>query len=1031
MDSRFPISYFHFPIPFFHFLKGLTHSLFGKLLLVMIFGILVPLLGLGIFLTRTGEKAVKASVLQNHRQIARGAAGKIEAFLREPLSVLEITAEMMVSLGGTAWQRQATLVALSLERPIFKEISLVDIAGKEILISDPAQPLRDRSEDRAFIEGMKAKVYLSEMYLLKGRLPTMTVSVPVKDVGTIQGVLIAQLDARGIWALVDGIKIGKTGNVSVFSRRGLWVAHPDTSELVKEKAQQAKSIRKIMPKGLEIRESVAKQINGNICAAAPVPGSDWVVLTAQSKQEALDMTRKMKGQHRLFLFLGFLLSILIGWGIAYYVSRPIKILSNATKRISQGKSHESLPVSRQDEIGELTLSFNRMVGSLEQTLSQLRTTRDFSDKIIENIPAGLLVLDKEMKVQRTNQALVMIIGAKRAEDLIGRTIGELFGSQQKLMTLIGKDLEGQLFRTRERRVKTLDGREIEAVVTGAPFFGLGGEIESILLLVQDVTEQKKLEHELVQSEERYKDLWETAPVAYHTLDINGIITRVNQTEGKMLGYTPEKMVGKSIFEFILPEQRAQARKRFQLKLAGQQIPKQRHRGYVRKDGAEIYVSIDDVLEYDSKSKVVGIRTTMVDITKRVRAEEELNRAKQHFQTLFNAMVDPVSIVDSKGVFVEVTDGVEEITGFKKEELLGRNFLQTGIVTPESKAIMAENLTKRIKGIDVVPYEVEVLTKNGRKLPYEVNAAQITYMGKPADMVVFRDITERKRAEETLKKAHDELEIRVKERTADLTKANEQLQREIVERKQAEEIAKSANRAKSDFLASMSHELRTPLNAIVGFSQLLQEQDIGKLNEKQAEYTADILESGEHLFSLINDILDLSKVEAGKMELELSRVNIKELLENSFIMIKEKCLKHRINLDLHIPEDVEGFEITADARKLKQVMLNLLSNAAKFTPDGGAIAVEAKQEEKEFIISVSDTGIGIAPEHQEKIFEEFYQIRGGLTEKTVGTGLGLPLTKGLVETHEGRIWVESEGEGKGSKFSFSLPLKAEKKEGPRK
>jgi PAS domain S-box-containing protein len=994
----------------------------------MIFGILVPLLGLGIFLTRTGEEAVRVTVLQNHRQIARGAAGKIEAFLREPLSVLEITAEMMVSLGGSTWQRQAALVALSLERPIFKEISLVDIAGKEILISDPAQSLRDRSEDRAFIEGMKPKVYLSEMYLLKGRLPTMTISVPVKDVGTIQGVLIAQLDARGIWALVDGIKIGKTGNVSVFSRRGLWVAHPDKSEMVKEKAQQAKSIRKIMPKGLEIRESVAKQINGNICAVAPVPGSDWVVLTVQSKQEALGMARKMKGQHRLFLFLGFILSILIGWGIAYSVSRPIKTLSDATKRISQGESHELLPVGRQDEIGELTLSFNRMVGSLEQTLSRFKAARDFSDRIVENIPAGLLVLDKEMKVQRTNQALVMIIGAKRAEDLIGRAITELFGSQQELMTLIGKGVEGQLFRARERRVKTLDGREIEAVVTGAPFFGPGGEIESILLLVQDVTEQKKLEHELVQSEKRYKDLWETAPVAYHTLDTNGIITRVNQTEAKMLGYTPGKMIGKSIFEFILPEQQAEARKRFQLKLAGQQLPEAKDRVYLKKDGSKIFVSIDDVLERDSKGKVIGIRTTMVDITKRVQAEQELNRAKRHFQTLFNAMVDPVTIVDNKGVFMEVTDMVEEITGFKKEELLGRNFLQIGIVTPESKAIMAENLAKRTKRIDVVPYEVEVLTKNGRKLPYEVNAARITYMGKPADMVVFRDITERVRAEEELKKAHDQLEIRVKERTANLRIANKTLQREIVERKRAEEIAKSASRAKSDFLTNMSHELRTPLNAITGFSQMLQEQYFGKLNEEQAEYVTYILESGEHLLSLINDILDLSKIEAGKMALHLSRVNIKELLENSLIMIKEKCLKHGISLDLRISEDVEGLEITADERRVKQIMFNLLANAAKFTPDRGTIAVEAEQEGKEFIVSVSDTGIGIAPEHLEEIFEEFHQINGGLMGKIPGAGLGLALSKNFVEMHGGRIWAESEGKGKGSRFSFSLPLRDEKKGG---
>jgi signal transduction histidine kinase len=226
----------------------------------------------------------------------------------------------------------------------------------------------------------------------------------------------------------------------------------------------------------------------------------------------------------------------------------------------------------------------------------------------------------------------------------------------------------------------------------------------------------------------------------------------------------------------------------------------------------------------------------------------------------------------------------------------------------------------------------------------------------------------------------------------------------------------ASQHKSEFLANMSHELRTPLNAIIGFSQVLRDEMVGGVNEKQAEYLDDIISSGNHLLSLINDVLDLSKVEAGQVELEVHPFSLREALERGVVMVRERATEDGVRVAF--VTDLEVDVVAGDERRIKQVIFNLLSNAVKFTPAGGEVDVSATRANGEVRVSVADTGPGIPPEDQERIFEEFQQSETGVGLRE-GTGLGLALSKRYVELHGGRIWVESEL-GRGSTFTFALP-----------
>ncbi|MCL4557319.1 MAG: ATP-binding protein [Deltaproteobacteria bacterium] len=360
-----------------------------------------------------------------------------------------------------------------------------------------------------------------------------------------------------------------------------------------------------------------------------------------------------------------------------------------------------------------------------------------------------------------------------------------------------------------------------------------------------------------------------------------------------------------------------------------------------------------------------------------------NRSIKRKEFYINNMHDGLCVLDKDDNIVDVNPSFTAMLGYTREEVIGKSIFD--LFDKDNKKILAEEFEKRYEGKSST-YEIDVTRKNGETIPIVISGAPVIEDGELVRKIgIFTDIS-------FLKKIQRELEIK-----------NRELDK--------------ANKAKSDFLASMSHELRTPLNAIMGFSEVLLERNFGTLNQKQEDYIKDIFEAGEHLLLLINDILDLARVESGQMTFEPSDFYVRDVVEQSISIVKERALKQHINLTYEVRGGTEI--VYADERKIKQVLYNLLTNAIKFTPDNGSIKIIAGRSNDDIMFTVEDTGIGIPEEAISGLFYPFSQIRQLHPSIHEGTGLGLSIVKAILELHGGEIWVESRV-GKGSRFIFTIP-----------
>lgn len=489
------------------------------------------------------------------------------------------------------------------------------------------------------------------------------------------------------------------------------------------------------------------------------------------------------------------------------------------------------------------------------------------------------------------------------------------------------------------------------------------------------------------AEELYRELFDNVNDAIVTIDLEEKITSWNKTAEKTFGWRAEETIGKKFSKFIVPQNMLDRIDMIAHDAMAGRIISGMDIKCPHKDGRTVDVNITVSPVLDTNNHIIGLSGILRDVTGRKKMEEALNKAIKNWQDTFTAISDGVWILDGEGRIKQSNGVLEKRLRINTGDVVGRYCFD---ITHRSSGNIAGSSFIRMKKTG--RREEEELEDKERGLWFHITVDPIyDDSGEITSAVhIVRDVTDVKNAEK----------IRIENASLMLS-----------------------SKAKSEFMATISHELRTPLNAIIGFSELLKQCNAGKLNESQVNYVDNILTSGSHLLALINDILDLAKVEAGRIELVIEKFPVSVTVRGTLVLIKERAAKNNITI---IEELDPVLEIEADKMRFNQILFNLLDNAVKFSKkEGGTITVIAKKEGNMAIISIADTGIGIRKEDIGKLFRGFEQLDSGISRKYGGTGLGLAISKKLVELHGGKITVESKY-GEGSNFTFLLPLAAGKK-----
>ena len=992
----------------------LRGSLFWKYVIpivLLVSGGLLTSGGLEIYFSLQENKAA-LSTLQEEK--ASAAARQIEAFIKEIERQIAWAAQVPAGLQAAPLeQRRLDYLRLLRQAPAVTEISLLDSQGKERLrvsrlSMDVIGSQKDLSWDPAFLQAVSGKTHFSQVYFRKESEPYMTIGVGGGTPGA--GVTIVEVNLKFIWDVVSRIRVGTAGFAYVVDARGHLIAHPDIS-LVLQKTDlsslpQVRAILPIQPESHETREKVpiGRDIHGRqvLSASAPILPPGWWVFVEQPLAEALAPVYSSIIRTAVLVLFGLVVSLLASVFLARRMVTPIRALQTGAARIGEGELNHRIQIRTGDELETLAEQFNQMGAHLQESYTGL-----------------------ERKVEERTRELTEALEQQTATSEVLRIISGSPSDIQPVLDAVA-ERSAQLCDAWDGLILLVDGDALRVTAHHGPI--------DVPLGMRVPINRETVGGRVV--------------VDRQTVHVEDLAEAVDFPEGRQLArrHGNRTTLGAPLLREGVPIGVILIRRTEVRPFSDKQI------ALLETFADQAAIAIENVRLFNE----IQERTRALEASlEEVHALSEVSRAVSSSldlgQVLHEIAEQAAKLCDADAGFIneyfETGSEFRTTASWNASEEFVRA-IQTAQIT------LGKGTTGRsaLSGRPVqIPDVLEERDYPFREIHVQEGYRAVISVPMQRDGQILGTVSVVRKTPGAFSERDINLLTTFASQTT-IAIEHARLYQDVIEKGR---MLEEANKHKSQFLANMSHELRTPMNAIIGFSEVLLDPSFPVSEEERTQFLTDILTSGKHLLRLINEVLDLSKIEAGRMELQFAPTDLAEVIEQVQSTTRPLAAKKDIALAAECDPSVRPFLM--DAARIRQVLLNLVGNALKFTPDGGSVLVTTRlagdgrggelqrsrgaEEQRrtggvedaplplgssallQFVeVAVSDTGPGIAPEDQDRIFQEFQQAQastGGT--KPEGTGLGLTLARKFIEMHGGRIWVESKV-GKGSTFTFALPVR---------